>query len=53
LEHWRYKEREADTEQRSEDRVGGEDGCGVEKIGVDEVVETTEEDKYHSATEWS
>jgi len=38
-------------ENRSEHRVGGEDGSGVEQVRVDEVVEDAEEDEDHAAAE--
>ena len=49
--HGRDEQGKADTEQRSKDRVGGKDRCGMKEVRVDEVVETTKEYQDHSTAE--
>jgi len=51
LVHVRGEERECSTEERSENRVGSQDGGGENGVGVNEIVHNTEEDKNHAESE--
>lgn len=42
---------EGSTEQTSEDRVGGQNGCCEDGVGIDEVVHDAEENEHHSESE--